>query len=339
MIGPRRTGDEKGQATIILLMMLVVGMVAMTVLFLRIGHANFMRSNAKEAADASALAAASAVRDRAISSLQAEAIPGPLFPDESSRAAAKQYAAANNAKVVDYQAGEFTPDVMVEVESLDCVYKNQQPYHGSKTCPQNPNKQTEKKLKRATATSVASVEFPSCAQIFNEKGVFLFLKCNGQSIAGLSRAQLAGFFNVHLKDSFNKGTIAGFGPGGVANLPPPTAGHAPQNIEIAKRKITKYGWGSNEMDCLIQLWTHESGWNETIQNKSGGPNGAYGIPQALPPSKLGPVGLSSNWPANAEAQIDWGLNYIRGRYTTPCAAWAFWQHPTNSPPGASVHWY
>ncbi|HEY3684396.1 MAG TPA: pilus assembly protein TadG-related protein [Streptosporangiaceae bacterium] len=332
----KRSSAEAGQATILLMLMIVVAMIALTVLFVRIGHADFMRSNAKEAADASALAAASAVRDRAISSLQAEAIPGPLFPDDSSRRAASEYAKLNNAEMTGYESGMFTSDVKVTVASSDCVYKNQQPYKPEKPCPQNPSDQTKKQLKRATASSVATVEFPSCAQVFDRFGHFLYLTCDGQSISGLSRAQLAGFFNVHLKDTFNKGTLAGFGPGGVSNLPPPTKGHAPQNMKMAKDMLAQNGWGPEEFDCLLQLWTHESGWNERATNPS---SKAYGIPQALPASKMGSTALSGNWPADAKAQITWGLDYISGRYTTPCGAWAFWQHPANSPPGSSVHWY
>jgi hypothetical protein len=45
-------------------------------------------------------------------------------------------------------------------------------------------------------------------------------------------------------------------------------------------------------------------------------SGAYGIAQALPPSKMG-----TGWEYNAKVQIDWGLSYILQRYTTPCGAW------------------
>ena len=46
-------------------------------------------------------------------------------------------------------------------------------------------------------------------------------------------------------------------------------------------------------------------------------SGAYGIAQALPPSKMG-----TGWEYNARVQIDWGLSYILERYTTPCGAWS-----------------
>jgi hypothetical protein len=48
-------------------------------------------------------------------------------------------------------------------------------------------------------------------------------------------------------------------------------------------------------------------------------SGAYGIPQALPGSKMASAG--ADWQTNAQTQVNWGLGYITGRYGTPCAAW------------------
>jgi hypothetical protein len=67
------------------------------------------------------------------------------------------------------------------------------------------------------------------------------------------------------------------------------------------------------------LWNQESGWSNTARNKS---SGAYGIPQALPPSKMG---AAANPPQSSYiAQINWGLGYIKNRpgYGSPAAAWA-----------------
>jgi hypothetical protein len=50
------------------------------------------------------------------------------------------------------------------------------------------------------------------------------------------------------------------------------------------------------------------------------PNGAYGIPQALPGSKMGSAG--PDWQTDATTQITWGLGYIKARYGSPCGAWA-----------------
>lgn len=76
-----------------------------------------------------------------------------------------------------------------------------------------------------------------------------------------------------------------------------------------------YGWTGSQFSCLDRLWTRESGWNYRAQN----PSGAYGIPQALPGSKMARSG--SDWRTNPVTQIKWGLGYIKSRYGSPCTAW------------------
>jgi murein DD-endopeptidase MepM/ murein hydrolase activator NlpD len=79
----------------------------------------------------------------------------------------------------------------------------------------------------------------------------------------------------------------------------------------------KYGWGEGQFACLNSLWAKESGWNYRASNPS---SGAYGIPQALPGSKMATFG--SDWRTNPATQIKWGLHYIDGRYGSPCSAWS-----------------
>ncbi|WP_030486714.1 transglycosylase SLT domain-containing protein [Micromonospora chokoriensis] len=81
------------------------------------------------------------------------------------------------------------------------------------------------------------------------------------------------------------------------------------------------GFGIAEFPCLEKLWTKESGWNHKANNSS---SGAYGIPQALPGSKMSSV--ADDWRTNPATQIKWGLNYVKGRYDTPCGAWRFFQN-------------
>ncbi|WP_019178920.1 lytic transglycosylase domain-containing protein [Microbacterium yannicii] len=94
---------------------------------------------------------------------------------------------------------------------------------------------------------------------------------------------------------------------------------------IARDMIAGYGWGDDQFACLVPLWQKESGWNSQAHNRS---SGAYGIPQALPGSKMASAG--ADWQTNAATQISWGLGYISGRYGTPCGAWSHSQ---------SVGWY
>jgi hypothetical protein len=89
------------------------------------------------------------------------------------------------------------------------------------------------------------------------------------------------------------------------------------NRAIGCALLLDAGFGLEEMPCLDKLFTKESGWNPKARNPS---SGAYGIPQALPADKMAAYG--SDWQTNPVPQIKWGLAYIKGRYGTPCNAWA-----------------
>ncbi|MDT4900703.1 MAG: resuscitation-promoting factor RpfB [Pseudonocardiales bacterium] len=110
---------------------------------------------------------------------------------------------------------------------------------------------------------------------------------------------------------------SGGASGSTPSAPIPSPGSAQA---IARTLLKAHGWGSqSEYDCLVQMWNHESGWRVNAAN----PSGAYGIPQALPGSKMASAG--SDWQTSATTQIKWGLGYIGSRYGTPCGAWSFWQ--------------
>jgi len=87
---------------------------------------------------------------------------------------------------------------------------------------------------------------------------------------------------------------------------------------IARSLLAEYGMSSADFNCLDSLWSAESGWNVHADNPS---SSAYGIPQALPGSKMASAG--PDWQNNAETQIRWGLGYIENRYGSACAAWSF----------------
>lgn len=77
---------------------------------------------------------------------------------------------------------------------------------------------------------------------------------------------------------------------------------------------------ASQFGCLVELWDRESGWSTTSDNPN---SSAYGIPQALPGSKMAKFG--KDWRTNYKTQIKWGLSYIDGRYGTPCGAWSAFQ--------------
>ena len=95
---------------------------------------------------------------------------------------------------------------------------------------------------------------------------------------------------------------------------PPAASGSPQ--QIAEAMLGSFGWSSSQFSCLDPLWAQESGWSVTAAN----PDGAYGIPQALPGSKMASAG--PDWQTDAATQIRWGMEYIQATYGSPCGAWA-----------------
>ena len=115
---------------------------------------------------------------------------------------------------------------------------------------------------------------------------------------------------------------AGSGGSGAYSRVPAQSGPAAAAQKFAAAHLAQFGWGPDQMPPLIALWNEESGWNADAVNPS---SGAYGIPQAL--GKGHPYNLGDY--AN---QVMWGLNYIKDRYGSPAAAYAFENSHT-------PHWY
>ncbi|MDP9693004.1 UNVERIFIED_ORG: chemotaxis protein histidine kinase CheA [Arthrobacter globiformis] len=83
----------------------------------------------------------------------------------------------------------------------------------------------------------------------------------------------------------------------------------------AASKLGSFGWAPDQMQCLKRLWTKESEWRTTATNAS---SGAYGIVQSLPAEKMATAG--ADYRTNYRTQINWGLDYIKERYDSPCGA-------------------
>jgi len=103
----------------------------------------------------------------------------------------------------------------------------------------------------------------------------------------------------------------------TAQSPAGTTNIAGSPQQIAQAMLGSFGWSSSQFSCLDPLWAHESGWNVSAYNAG---SGAFGIPQALPGSKMSTAG--PDWQTNAATQIKWGLDYIKGTYGSPCGAWS-----------------
>ncbi|MEU7243418.1 hypothetical protein [Streptomyces sparsogenes] len=95
----------------------------------------------------------------------------------------------------------------------------------------------------------------------------------------------------------------------------------------ARQMLGEFGFSQKQWPALRKLWERESEWRWNATNPL---SGAYGIPQALPGTKMRSAG--ADWMTNSGTQIRWGLGYIKDRYGSPNNAWAKWnaRHP---------HWY
>jgi hypothetical protein len=85
----------------------------------------------------------------------------------------------------------------------------------------------------------------------------------------------------------------------------------------ARAMLGDFGFADSQFSCLDKLWTRESNWTYSATNRF---SGAYGIPQALPASKMATVG--ADYRTNPVTQMKWGLGYIKQVYGTPCGAWS-----------------
>ena len=133
----------------------------------------------------------------------------------------------------------------------------------------------------------------------------------------LIRSQVGGMFDwvsdmmSNLLGSFNGGGEQASGPGAK-----PSGSH--------KNWLKQAGIKSN-FDKWNYIINHESGWNPKAQNPS---SSAYGIGQALPPSKMASFG--SDYMTNPITQLKWMKSYVNGRYGGINNAYAFWKNH---------HWY
>ncbi|MEW2632526.1 transglycosylase SLT domain-containing protein [Streptomyces sp. NPDC048389] len=109
--------------------------------------------------------------------------------------------------------------------------------------------------------------------------------------------------------------------GAVLGMNPATASAAPAapsgSPKAIAQKIIK---DHAQFACFDKIVTHESHWDVGATNAS---SGAYGLVQALPGGKMASAG--ADWRTNPATQIEWGLDYMKDRYGSPCDAWSAWQ--------------
>ena len=86
------------------------------------------------------------------------------------------------------------------------------------------------------------------------------------------------------------------------------------------QQVIANGWNTNDYNAIVNIIIKESGFNINSVNRS---SGACGLFQAYPCKKA--IKQYPDYMTNYKSQIDWGINYIKSRYTTPTKAWKFWQ--------------
>lgn len=82
----------------------------------------------------------------------------------------------------------------------------------------------------------------------------------------------------------------------------------PPEWETCANWARQAGVSEADLSAALDLIYHESGCRVDASNASG----AYGIPQALPGSKM--ASIASDWETNPVTQIKWMIGYVNGRY-------------------------
>lgn len=79
------------------------------------------------------------------------------------------------------------------------------------------------------------------------------------------------------------------------------------------------GYTEEDFTATVYIISHESGWNVSATNPS---SGAYGLPQALPGSKM--VSAGADWATNYQTQLKWFWGYCAQRYGSIQGAYSYW---------------
>ena len=120
-------------------------------------------------------------------------------------------------------------------------------------------------------------------------------------------------------------------------IPLPTIQDARKYLVVRLGARVDRHWGGSQSQCASLIFEYEANWDPHATNKS---SGAYGLPQANPASKLAiwaegrarkaaaagdveAAWMYRAWRDNPVVQAEWGVDYMIGRYGSPCAALAF----------------
>lgn len=111
------------------------------------------------------------------------------------------------------------------------------------------------------------------------------------------------------------------GPGARGGGTPSPGTPKGGSIQATAQAMVTAAFGASQWPAFNNIVAAEdSTWSVTATNPT---SGAYGIPQALPGSKMASAG--ADWRTNPVTQIKWMIGYIRSTYGNPNNAWAFHQ--------------
>lgn len=83
----------------------------------------------------------------------------------------------------------------------------------------------------------------------------------------------------------------------------------PPGQEVCAGWLREIGVPDGDLEAALYIIYHESGCRVDAENPH---SGAYGIPQALPGSKMASAG--ADWKTNPLTQLRWMDSYVKGRY-------------------------
>lgn len=221
---------EDGQASLLLLSGLTLSMMALILLFIRVGSANDIRSQAQTAADAAALAAVSEMQDRAARQLANAQLPGVTWSQNAGKSRAEEYARSNDAVLTDIRASDDSMGrtgnvVRVEVRGALCqreLEEDASRHWGEIVCDGTEDDEDRERpvpTHVGTAAAIARIDMPTgCGrqERRNALGVIVdaWVQCGGQRITSVAEGRR--HIDVRLVDQegryiFNDAIMAGGG--------------------------------------------------------------------------------------------------------------------------------
>ncbi|WP_393916497.1 pilus assembly protein TadG-related protein [Halostreptopolyspora alba] len=183
----------------LLLVGLALALLAVTLLFMRLGQAHGLRTESQNAADAAALAAAGQAADEAARDIANYVIPySSLHDPATARTRAEEYARDNGAVLEDIRASDDNTGntgniVRVEVRSAQCQRELEEhgDRHWNDTVCDGTEDEEDEPLHTGNADAIAEVVIPDCSYIVSdgEDVSIIGIRCDGETVQSYTHAR------------------------------------------------------------------------------------------------------------------------------------------------------